>query len=172
MVFLMPGDIAGQRGAHMRRAAELSDCGTWRFTLTRAWGPAPAVVFVLLNPSRADADRDDPTLRRCIGLARAAGAGGLCVVNLFALRTPDPRALARAPDAVGPGNDAAVLRAARAGQVICGWGNGGARRGRGAAVAALLRGAGVALWHLGLTATGAPRHPLYLPSDTRPQAWA
>jgi hypothetical protein len=34
-----------------------------------------------------------------------------------------------------------------------------------------MHGCGVRLHHLGLTATGAPRHPLYLPADARPAPW-
>ncbi len=157
----------------MQGTAEISACGRWRFRLTRRWGPGPAVAFVLLNPSVADAERDDPTLRRCIGLARDRGAGGLVVANLFAWRATDPGALRAAGDPVGPGNDAFILDAAQeAGDAICGWGAGGALHGRGERVAAMLREAGVPLWHLGLTKGCQPRHPLYLPAGTLPLRWS
>ena len=59
----------------MDRAADLSPCGLYRFTLTRTWGaPGARVVFVMLNPSTADASVDDPTTTRCIGFARELGA--------------------------------------------------------------------------------------------------
>jgi hypothetical protein len=130
------------------------------------------MVFVLLNPSVADAERDDPTLRACIAFARCAGLDGLEVVNLFARRATDPRVLRQVADPIGPGADAAIDRAARdACMVVCGWGVHGAFLGRGAAVAARLRGMGIALHHLGLTKGGAPRHPLYVARSTAPQVW-
>lgn len=130
------------------------------------------MVFVLLNPSVADAARDDPTLRACISFARGAGFGGVEVVNLFAFRATDPRALRAVADPAGPGNDAAILSAAcGGGMVVCGWGRGGALHGRGAKVAARLRAAGITLHHLGLTKDGAPRHPLYVARSTVPQVW-
>ena len=77
----------------------------------------------MLNPSTADAERDDPTIRRCIGFSRAWGFGGAEMVNLFALRSTDPGRLREAADPVGPGNVAHIADAARgATQVIAAWG--------------------------------------------------
>jgi hypothetical protein len=130
------------------------------------------MVFVLLNPSVADAERNDPTLRGCIAFARGSGFGGVEVVNLFAFRATDPRALRGAADPVGPGNDDAIAAAAQSvGRVVCGWGRGGALLGRGQAVAGRLRGMGIALHHLGLTQGGEPRHPLYVARNIVPQVW-
>lgn len=136
----------------------------YRYSLTR--GPADAreqVVFVMLNPSVADQTRDDPTIRRAIGFAHRLGFERLSVVNLFALRTTDPRGLYRARDPVGPDNDAAIRAAvADATLVIAAWGNHGALRGRAEHVLAMLP----RVHHFGLTAHGQPRHPLYVPYST------
>ena len=73
-------------------AAGISECGCYRYWLTRTWNPRRATLcWVLLNPSTADADRDDPTIRRCQGFARSWGYGGIVVVNLFAYRATDCR---------------------------------------------------------------------------------
>ncbi|MFE0207053.1 DUF1643 domain-containing protein [Streptomyces sp. NPDC058985] len=138
----------------------------YRYLLTRIWDPSvPPVVYVMLNPSTADALTDDPTIRRCRGFARREGAGGLVVVNLFALRSTDPRALTRHPDPVGPHNNAFIRQAVSgAHRVIAAWGAAGVQDGRGEAVTGLLRARGAAVYCLGWTATGQPRHPLYLPS--------
>jgi hypothetical protein len=58
----------------------------------------------MLNPSTADADNDDPTIRRCIGYAKEWGFGGIYVVNLFGVRATNPKYLFTAPDPVGAEN--------------------------------------------------------------------
>ena len=129
------------------------------------------MAFVMLNPSVADAEADDPTIRRCIGFARSWGFGGLVAVNLFAWRDTHPSGMKRAADPVGPEGDAPILEAARlASLTVAAWGVHGAHLGRGSQVAALLRAAGP-LHHLGLTKDGHPRHPLYLRGDARPERW-
>ncbi|PPB82564.1 hypothetical protein LV82_00502 [Albidovulum inexpectatum] len=156
----------------LRSEALYSPCGTWRYRLTRRWGAGRLVTFILLNPSTATERADDPTLARCVSRARALEAGGVCVVNLFALRATDPRALRQHPDPIGPKTDGVLLRAARqAGMLICGWGNHGALRGRDAQVRSMLQAIGVPLFHLGLTANGQPRHPLYVRLETAPILW-
>lgn len=117
----------------------------------------------MLNPSTATEARDDPTIARCVGRARALGFGGIAVGNLFAFRATDPQALRRAPNPLGASADAALLAAMQdAAQIVCAWGNHGALHGRGAQVLDLLRATGQPLRHLGLTAQGQPRHPLYM----------
>jgi hypothetical protein len=156
----------------MRRGAVFDSSDTYRYSLWRTWDSAlPRVAFVMLNPSTADQRVDDPTIRRCMGFARQWGYGSLSVVNLFAYRTPSPAALARAADPVGPDNDR-YLRAAyrRARDLVLAWGTHGSLHGRDQEVLDLLgRGRRKPLLCLGTTRDGHPRHPLYLPRDTRPQ---
>ncbi len=165
------------------RSAQLSKDGLYRYRLHRVWAPERGSVgWVMCNPSCADANLDDATVRRCRGFARAWGYGGISVVNLFALRATDPRVLRTHPDPVGPGNDDAVL-AATAGEVtgtgggdgtaltVCAWGVPGALHGRDQQVLTLLRRHGVVLHHLGLTTAGHPRHPVRLPAGVHPTLW-
>jgi len=87
----------------MKQGAALDPTGLYRYLLWREWdGNAPRVVFVMLNPSRADANTDDPRLRRCLGFARSWGCGAIEVVNLFAYRAsrPDIRPLAKVGEAI------------------------------------------------------------------------
>jgi hypothetical protein len=144
--------------------------GRYRYRLWRRWLPGAATVaWVMLNPSTADDLRDDPTIRRCIGLSRGWGFGGLEIVNLYALRATDPADLFAARRPVGAGNDAAVAAAvATADAVFAAWGNHG-RPDRVAAIVPLL---GARVYSLGTTAQGAPRHPLYVASSTRPVRYA
>ncbi|MFN8498399.1 MAG: DUF1643 domain-containing protein [Anaerolineae bacterium] len=153
----------------VERGALFDDSGLYRYRLWRIWGAGAAVAFVMLNPSTADGARDDPTIRRCMGLARAWGYGRLEVVNLFAYRSPSPEALRRVSDPVGPDNDRYLGEAAGAALVVVAWGNDGALLGRDrAALAALADGR---LHCLGVTLRGQPRHPLYVRGDTVPLAW-
>ena len=174
------GDISAKKKAVTRRHAEgathseavYSACGSYRYALTREWGAGPRIVFAMLNPSTACERRNDPTVARCERRARAGGFGAMRVVNLFALRATDPRAMMAHPDPTGPGNDAVLEEAARWGDLLlCGWGVHGAHLGRGAAVAARLRAAGHALHVLGLTREGHPRHPLYVGYAQGPRPW-
>lgn len=155
----------------VRRTAVLSDCELYRYSLTRCWdlGNTRAdVAWIMLNPSTADAEVDDATIRRCIGFSKREGYGGLVVVNLFALRSTNPRNLRHAEDPVGPDNRAHILRTAlHADRVICAWGTWGAMHGRGHEMLHQLYGWGIVPWHFGKTANGHPKHPLRLRKDAR-----
>lgn len=143
-----------------------------RFELTRRWGEGAGLLFIMLNPSRATELANDPTVERCEQRARRWGFPAFSVGNIFAFRATFPADLKRAADPVGVANDAVLTGLARqGGQVICAWGVHGAHLGRGAAVETRLRGEGLALWHLGLTKGGHPRHPLYLAYDRQPEPW-
>ena len=151
----------------MHRSAEFSPCQTYRYKLGRTWNPAkPPLLFVMLNPSVADANIDDRTINKCMHYSMALGFGGLRVGNLFALRSTDPKVVWKAADPVGPGNDLALEELiGEAGMVIAAWGADGARLGRADAVLPLLAGKGHALR---LTKSGHPWHPLYLPYGLQP----
>lgn len=152
----------------MERGAAFSPCRRYRYALWRMWDEErPIVLFVCLNPSAADEARDDPTVRRCLGYARAWGFGGLRLANLFALRATDPAALRRADDPTGPANDRWIARMAQgASRVVLAWGNQGGERGD--AVRARLPDPHC----LRLTRSGQPAHPLYLPASLVPVPFA
>lgn len=151
-------------------SAVISPCERYRYQLTRRWNTGRTVVFIMLNPSTADAFIDDPTIRRVCNFAQRWGFAGVRVVNLFALRAKDPQALTKAEDPIGPENDQRIWDACDGGdQVILAWGAHGALQGRGAEVMAVLMEGEFMLWHLGLTKDGHPRHPLYLPTTVERQ---
>lgn len=150
--------------------------GTYRYRLSRTWGSARRVCFVMLNPSTATAVELDPTVTRCHGYAKRWKYQQLEVVNIFALRARDPQNLYAHIEPTGNGadakNDEAILAAATdADLVICAWGTHGEHLGRGQAVRDLLTGHGIALHVLRTTKDGHPGHPLYLPADLRPRPW-
>ncbi|MFN8484194.1 MAG: DUF1643 domain-containing protein [Anaerolineae bacterium] len=154
----------------VERGAVFDASGLYRYRLWRVWGAGRTVAFVMLNPSAADAERDDPTIRRCMGLAQAWGYGRLEVVNLFAYRSPSPKALRRVSDPVGSDNDRHLRGVvADAPLVVVAWGNHGALLGRDRAALETLTAA--RLYCLGVTLRGQPRHPLYVRGDTLPRIW-
>lgn len=159
----------------MIKNAIISECGTYRYSLTREWDQNPRMLWIMLNPSVADASIDDPTIRRCIGFSQSIGElpgqrfGSIEVVNLFAYRSTDPNdmaaAKARGVDIVGPENDRYITEAAgRASLVVAAW---------GADKLAPLRSVNIrklvtphTLMALGKSKSGAPKHPLYLASNS------
>jgi hypothetical protein len=168
-------------------SATLSSCGTYRYTLTRRWGAdgTPGMLFIMLNPSTADAENDDPTVRRCIGFAKKAGKGHLCIVNLFSYRAADPVALIKRAQSGEPvnGPDAkehlqkAVESFDGPGDIIvAAWGaqarHTALKPRRDRVAAALERHYKIGLHCLGTTGEGEPKHPLYVPADTTLKPWS
>lgn len=144
-----------------------------RFTLWRHWGQTaqPRYLMVIgLNPSTADEEQDDPTIRRCVDFARRWGYTALCMTNLFAFRATDPEVMKRALDPIGfPANDEWLAQCAlRASMVLAAWGVHGSFQGRDRYVIGEFERWRIPLHALGLTAAGHPRHPLYVRGDTLP----
>jgi hypothetical protein len=156
-----PPDLLGTSGS-----AVFSDDGIYRYSLTRTWGDSGRhAVWLMLNPSTADALANDPTIRRCIGFSKSWGADGLSVVNMFALRATDPAELGRHPEPIGVENDGFIRGAiGPCSLVIAAWGAQRIATERGAALRrSLTRRADVMC--LGTTKDGHPRHPLYVCAD-------
>lgn len=151
--------------------AVISPCGTYRYALQRHrdFG-AGSILFVMLNPSIADGQKDDPTIRRCVDFAWQWGYKSLWVTNAFAYRATDPKQLRRAIQPVGPDWEVYTSELARnADKIICAWG-GNIPHYRHVFVAEFLRQF-KPLHVLGLTKKGMPKHPLYLHKKTMPVLW-
>lgn len=157
------------------RKAEFSECGQYRYSLSRQWGfpapPTPArfILFIMLNPSVADARIDDNTVRKITKMARRWGYDGLLVGNLFAYRSTNPDRLFAVADPIGPDNGDYLLDLAdEAAAIVVAWGNtaDAVAEGRAAQVVEMLRGAGRDLACLGFNTSDAPKHPLYLRDAT------
>lgn len=162
----MPGTLIVDRDIDLagaeRGTAWFSTDRAYRYLLTRRWDVLkPVLPWVMLNPSKADAFRPDPTITRVIGFARREGYGGIEIGNLRALRATDPRELAGHPDPTGPANDRILADLAWLSPVIVvAWGAHPASADRAAAVARIFAAAGVQLRCLGVTKDGHPKHPL------------
>ena len=155
-----------------RKEATISPCGLYRYVLVRRWDDdLPELRWCMLNPSVADSDQDDPTVRKCRGFAERWGFGSIRIVNLFAFRATNPRDLLDARDPVGPDN-AQYLEEDLQSPVVVAWGgslpNSMIAREAVSKVAAL---ASVGWWCLGRTKGGEPRHPLMLSYSTPRESW-
>lgn len=156
----------------MKKSAVISECGRYRYALGRRWDDAlPVCVFVMLNPSTADADIDDPTIRRCISFAKREGCGAICVVNLYAFRATEPKDMKNATDPFGPNNIDTLGQTfeearRRNWRVIVAWGAHGTYLEADVAIATLAKQHQITLECFGVTGTGQPKHPLYVKGDT------
>lgn len=156
----------------MRTGALFSPCDGYRYTLTRQWDvELPTLCVCGLNPSTADAEKDDPTIRREIGFARDLGFGRLVKVNAYGWRSTDPKGLWKCADPNGPDNWTHVVEeACAARKFVAAWGNNIRLADEHALVTILLR-AGVNICAFSLTKDGHPGHPLYLPKTSVPFLW-
>lgn len=172
---LRAGEImAKAKVEYLRKSASISNCGTFRYFLMRRWDlRLKNLVFVMLNPSTADAEEDDATIRKCVGFAQRFGYGGIIVLNLFAYRVTDPKDLKKAGFPVGPENDMWLKHAAEVGcDIVCAWGVNANRTARPAQVVKMLREAGAQLKCLDVTGDGWPSHPLMLSYDRQLRDYA
>lgn len=166
-----------------KNGAEISPCGLYRYKLWRRWGEdnLQSMVFIMLNPSTADGNSDDPTIRKCIGFAKRLGYGGITILNLFAYRATKPSALKVAKIQyglkyiVGQENATYIDNALWTSDIVgnpifCAWG----ANARGSAIVdsflqhAKIKYPGVHLMALKLLDDGTPQHPLMLPYDLKP----
>ena len=170
-------------------SAVLSRCGTYRYRLRREWRELGisenwnwdtdeplSVLFIMLNPSTADAQKDDATIRRCVGFARDWGYERMEVVNLFAARTRYPADLFGLAYPIGPDNEMHVSNAiSEAGLIVCAWGNHGKHMGQDQVMLQWVANNRVSSRHephvLRFNANKVPAHPLYVPKATRPVRW-
>lgn len=159
-----------------RRGAIFSECGTYRYYLWRKIDGNvrfnTRVAFVMLNPSTADENVDDPTIRKCSSFAQRWGFQWLDVVNLFAQRATDPKQLYGSSFrelVVGPNNNGWIADiCSDADLTICAWGRHGSLHDRQINVMKHLPDR---IHVLKLNSDGSPAHPLYLSYNLKPFAW-
>lgn len=157
-----------QQSSRVTSGATFDRSGKYRYLLWREWRlDLPTCVFIMLNPSTADATTDDPTIRRVTAFAHDFGFGRFDVVNLFAYRATESAVLATVRDPVGKSNNDYILETvSRSDACFAAWGNCGALKQRSKAVMDLLP-QHIEVRCLGVNKSGEPKHPLYLPSRTK-----
>ncbi len=155
----------------MESAAILSECNQYRYVLTRTINQQPEVaVFIMLNPSTADAKKDDPTIRRCVEFTRRWGCGKLIVINLFAYRATSPQTLKIIDNPIGNDNQHWVEEVVKKHpeRIVCAWGNDGIYMEQDLKMMGWLKNHGVQPQALKISKQGQPHHPLYVPYDVSP----
>lgn len=161
--------FAGVLGDRVTVTEEGELVAAYRYRLERQIEPAMdstdgTVLFIMLNPSKADEWIDDPTIRRDLGFTAAWGYTRMVVANLYALRSTDPDELRKHPSPCGPANDGYIASAAmEAALIVCAWGADVMAPPRALVVTEMLKD--LPLWCLGVTKDGQPKHPLYLRAD-------
>lgn len=162
----------------VHKHAVISEDGVYRYSLERVWAADKVQLgWVMLNPSTADADKDDATIRKCMKYARAWGFGGIYVVNLFAFRASKPVNLPKDIDeATGPYNVDYVYEVLGAMDMVAAWGAHDQALASPIRRQVLMTGRAHSqmispVLALGLTKHGEPRHPLYMKDDVEPVRW-
>lgn len=159
----------------IKRSAVMGGDGRYRYLLLREWDASlPAATWVMLNPSTADAEVDDPTIRKCMKFSQRLGCGKMAVANLFAFRATDPNDLHDAEDPVGPDNVLWLERAlVQATYRIAAWGEGipKIRPGLKFCINSLFSWGYRSWMCLGENQSGMPKHPLYIRDDAPFVEW-
>ena len=151
-----------------RSDAYLSEDKVYRYWLLRRWDDTmPMIAIIGVNPSTADENKDDQTIRKDIGFCKRLGFGGFVKFNLAAFRARDPKVCRAAYNPIGFWNTAQQLHywatQFKVVMVVAAWGaNGKYFPEQCLAIEAEFP----KLWCWGKTADGLPRHPLMLPYST------
>ena len=150
-------------GFLVNKNATLSDCRKYRYVLSRTWdSKKKTILFIGLNPSTADEQIDDPTIRRCINYAQNWGYGSLLMVNLFAYRATMPTELKKVKNPIGNDNDLHIKELIKKVDLaVAAWGNEGSLLNRDKEIKKIIPN----LMCLKINKSGQPAHPLYQKKD-------
>ena len=151
------------------QGATISPCKKYRYDLIRCWASITQPLgVIMLNPSKADASKDDSTIKKLFKIARNNGFGGIEVVNLFALRSTDPTALTTSTDPVGDKNyeyiDRIVEELGAVSKILIAWGS--HKVANPEAERLFNRHPDQEFYCLKINADGNPKHPLYCKDDS------
>jgi len=157
-----------------------SDDEVYRYALWKWWDDPQSskcrrrLCMLMLNPSKGNRHKFDPTNTRCEVRGRQLGFGGIIFANVFPIVATDPKDMMAAENPLGSramANEAIRVAVDYDAYVIAGWGVHGTHLGRDEEVKTLLVNLGVTVHALKLTKEGHPGHPLYLPYALKPFVW-
>lgn len=147
------------------KGALFSEDRKYRYALLRNWDlNKPLIMFIGLNPSTANENQDDATIRRVCRFAFDWDFGGVYMMNLFAWVTPYPEELRKVEDPIGDNDKWLIKAQAKCDEVVFCWGNFPEAKERSEQVMKMFPSAKALI----LNKDGTPRHPLYVPANTVP----
>lgn len=153
--------------------AIISECQRYRYRLDRdiATPDSKTIAFFGINPSIADEDIDDPTIKKIKGFASRHGGSKVIVGNVFAFRTPHVHELELMLDPVGPENRYHHQRIIEEADILVPCWGGRYKvpqplRHHFEDVLQQLQASGKPVQCLGLTVDGDPKHSLFIPYTT------
>ena len=145
------------------RSADISNDKKDRFSLSRIWdSKKPKALYIMLNPSYADNESDDPTIRRLIFFSKKFKFGGFYVTNLFSQITPYPKELNMDNNSKKKNLKIISELIKKSDLIVYAWGN-------LVSEPMQLRKLIESPLCFGINKNGTPKHPLYLRSDTKLQ---
>lgn len=155
------------------RGAEFSPCRRYRYSLERRWVDGVTtprrIMFIGLNPSVADENQDDRTIKRLVRFSKSWGYNAFVICNVFAYVTPEPKEMLKQSDPIGPLNDNVISKNIdRSEAVVACWGN-HCPPGRQKEICELIESHCYSVYCFRTTKANRPEHPLYLPKTLRPQ---
>lgn len=146
------------------KGAIFSECKKYRYAIWRIWDKSkPYVMFIGLNPSTANSNTDDPTIRRVQKFAFDWGYGGVYMMNLFTFITPYPEKLELCDDHIEENNRWLHVIHAKCDRIIFAWGSFKQAEQRANYILERFKG-----FALEINKDGSPKHPLYVKSDIEP----
>jgi hypothetical protein len=157
------------------KGARISDCKKYRYWLTRTWDDTlPQAIFIGLNPSTADAQKDDQTIRKLVNYADKWGYGRIIMLNVFAYRATDPRDLKHVNDPIGPDNDAEIdgaIKDMSSNDILVFMWSKWAKELMPRRVDTLQKKYWDRAHYFKLNTDGSPAHPLYLAGNLKPRKY-
>ena len=145
----------------MIREAEFSIDKKERYSLKREWDKSKnKILYIMLNPSFADDKDDDPTIRRLINFTKKFNSGGFLVGNIFTTITPNPKELDKSKGMSDKNFEELIKLINKVDQIVYAWGS-------SIEEPQLLKKLVLSPKCFGKNFNGTPKHPLYLPSQTK-----
>ena len=145
----------------MIREAKFCNTKKNRYYLKREWDNSKGLLlYLMLNPSIADEKKDDPTIRRLISFTKKFNYGGFLVGNIFTTITPNPKEIDRSKEISDKNFKELFKLINKVDQIIYAWGN-------TVEEPQLLKELVLNPKCFGKNLNGTPKHPLYLPKNSK-----
>ena len=149
----------------MIREAEFSIDKKERYSLKREWDKSKnKILYIMLNPSKADDKKDDPTIRRLINFTKKFNYGGFLVGNIFTKITPNPKEIDKSKGISGRNLEELLKLINTVDQIVYAWGN-------TIEEPQFLKELVLSPKCFGKNFNGTPKHPLYLPKNSKLTAY-